>query len=74
MPGGHLSYWVYGKLGGERPFGEFWMHLGLPVIAFIAICYLRVGERGFATQRQWMLASIALIVVMMFAVGLRVVT
>ena len=37
------------------------MHLGLPVIAFIAICYLCVGERGFATQRQWMLASIALI-------------
>ena len=74
MPGGQLSYWVYGKLGGERTFGEFWMHLGLPVIAFIAVAYFLLIERAIATQRQWLIGSIALIVLMAAAVGARLIT
>ena len=74
MPGGQLSYWVYGKLGGEKSFADFWMHLGLPVVAFIGMCYFFVVDRGFATVRQWLLGSVALICLMIIAVACRMIT
>ena len=44
MPGGYLSFGIYQKLGGEREFGAFWLHLGLPTIVACAACWLLVAQ------------------------------
>ena len=72
MPGGYLSYGIYVKLGGEREFGDFWKILGFPVITFIALCYLLV-DRAVVTQKQWVVGSICLILVLAVAVAARLI-
>ena len=39
MPGGQLSFFIYQQLGGERGFGDFWLRLGLPVLAGLIVGY-----------------------------------
>ena len=70
MPGGHLSFGIYQKLGGEREFGPFWLQLGLPTVAVIATCYLLVAQK-MISQREWMVFSVGLIVAMALAVYAR---
>ena len=71
MPGGHLSHGIYRTLGGERDFGAFWRELGLPVILFIAACFLLLVRNAVISQRVWMMASAAVIVLMAMAVVTR---
>ena len=75
MPGGHLSYWVYSKLGGERPFGLFWMQLGLPTLALIGAAYFLLCDRSglHFTKQHWATGSVALIVIMAAAVWARII-
>ena len=65
MPGGHLSFAIYQRLGGEREFGAFWLQLGLPTVAVLAVCYLLLS------QRTWMIVSAGLIAAMAVAVNAR---
>ena len=44
MPGGHLTHGFYTALGGQLPFGEFWVKLGLPNFALIGLSYCLVGR------------------------------
>ena len=53
MPGGYLSFGIYQKLGGEREFGAFWLHLGLPTIVACAACWLLVAQVAHATTHHY---------------------
>ena len=53
MPGGYLSFGIYQKLGGEREFGAFWLHLGLPTIVACAACWLLVAQVAHATTHLY---------------------
>ena len=71
MPGGHLTFFVYQKLGGEREFVAFWKELGLPVLLLVALAYLLV-DRAF-NKSSWMVGSLGFVGAMAVAVGSRVV-
>ena len=72
MPGGYLSFGIYQKLGGEREFGVFWLHLGLPTIAAISVCWFLVVQR-IISQKAWMVGSVGVIAAMALAVSARLI-
>ena len=71
MPGGQLSYFIYQQLGGELSFGSFWMKLGLPTVAVIAMAFCVVDK---AHTRTWAAGSFLLIAIMAACVRARMIT
>lgn len=68
MPGGQLSFFVYQQLGGEQSFREFWLHLGLPVVAVLGLAYA-LGM----PFRRWQLLALGLPSCLAAAVAARVI-
>ena len=73
MPGGYLSFGIYQWLGGEREFGVFWLQLGLPTVAVVALLWFFLVAQGIVTQKTWIVGSIGLIVTMALAVFSRLI-
>ena len=72
MPGGHLSHGIYQRLGGERDFTSFWLHLGLPTLAVIATCYYFLVVSKIISLKAWSIGSVFLVTVMAACVSVRV--